>query len=49
MCIAFDGAYILEAPAVDLRSADNERPSPAIVPVPAGAASERAAAAPSAG
>ena len=36
MCIAFDGAYILEAPAADPDSTDGHRPVPAIVPGGAG-------------
>jgi hypothetical protein len=33
MCIAFDGAYILEAPSADPDSTDGHRPVPVIVPV----------------
>jgi hypothetical protein len=36
MCIAFDGAYILEAPAADPDSTDEHRPAAEIVPAAAG-------------
>jgi hypothetical protein len=32
MCIAFDGAYILEAPAADPGITDEPRPTPGITP-----------------
>ena len=32
MCIAFDGAYILEAPAADPGITDEHRPVPEIMP-----------------
>ena len=38
MCIAFDGAYILEAPAADPDSTDGHRPAAEIMP--AGASGE---------
>jgi len=36
MCIAFDGAYILEAPPADPGSTDEHRPVPEIMPASAG-------------
>ena len=36
MCIAFDGAYILEAPAPDPGLTDEPRPNPGITPALAG-------------
>ena len=36
MCIAFDGAYILEAPAADPGSTDEHRPAAEIMPAAAG-------------
>ena len=36
MCIAFDGAYILEAPAADPDSTDEHRPAAKIMPAGAG-------------
>jgi hypothetical protein len=36
MCIAFDGAYILEAPPADPGSTDERRPVPEIMPASAG-------------
>jgi hypothetical protein len=32
MCIAFDGAYILEAPPADPGIADDHRPAPEVTP-----------------
>jgi hypothetical protein len=32
MCIAFDGAYILEAPPADPGIADDRRPAPEVTP-----------------
>jgi hypothetical protein len=37
MCIAFDGAYILEAPPADPGNTDEHRPVPEITPASAGA------------
>jgi hypothetical protein len=36
MCIAFDGAYILEAPPADPGSTDEQRPVAEIMPASAG-------------
>jgi hypothetical protein len=36
MCIAFDGAYLLEAPAADPGITDGHRPVPEIMPAGAG-------------
>jgi hypothetical protein len=35
MCIAFDGAYILEAPAADPGITDEQRPNPEFAPADA--------------
>jgi hypothetical protein len=36
MCIAFDGAYLLEVPAADPAITDEHRPVPEIMPAGAG-------------
>jgi hypothetical protein len=36
MCMAFDGAYILEAPPADPGSTDEHRPVPEIMPAVSG-------------
>ena len=36
MCMAFDGAYILEAPPADPGSTDEHRPVPELMPASSG-------------
>jgi hypothetical protein len=40
MCIAFDGAYILEAPAADRGITDEPRPNPETTPAGGGGCGE---------